>query len=228
MTDFWNGSHQTQTPGYAAGLGGLRYDSPNRLDKKYYTAGNTASTQYLNAANQILTGAESADAAMLKAYRDMYRARLGGAAAGQRQFIESQGAEAAGQGLSPDLVRRMVQSRGAQQSQLLGAAQGEMQGQYGLARAGLLQTTGNSIANLLVDETKFGLSQANGRRGAQNALTSSVIGGALGLGGAALGGGLGGMFGAAAGAGGGGGNVNNPYAPTSGYNGYQGMLPPGY
>ncbi len=214
-------------PGSVSGFGGLAYESPWQLDKKYWTTGNTGSVQYQKAAGQILQGAESADAAMLKAYRDMYRARLGGAAAGQRQYMDQQTAESAGMGLSPDLVRRMLANRQAGQSQMLGAAQGELQGQYGLSRAPLLQQTGNALAGLLVDETKFGLNYASGKRAANNAQIAGGIGAIAGIGGAALGGYLGGMGGGAAG-GGAGQQLNyTGYQPTSGYNGYQGMLPPG-
>lgn len=178
-------------PGYATGIGGLAYYQPSNLDKRYWGSANSASNQYLQAARQIMQGAESADAAMLNAYRDLYRSRLGGAAAGQRQFIDAQSSEAAGQGLSPDVVRRLLASRQAQQSQMLAGAQGELMGQYGMQRAGLIQNTGNSLANLLIDETKFAKNLAAGKNAQRAAMQSAGIGAVAAIGGAALGGGLG-------------------------------------
>lgn len=196
--------------GSVSGFGGLAYESPWQLDKKYWTTGNTASQQYQKAAGQILQGAESADAAMLQAYRDMYRARLGGAAAGQRMLTDQYASESAGQGLSGDIVRRMLAQNQAGQAQQLSASSGELDAQYGLARAPLLQQTGNALAGLLVDETKFGKNYAAGRRASNSAMWSAGIGGIASIAGAGLGGALGGA--ALGGALGGGG----PTAP-SGY-----------
>lgn len=208
-----------ENPGSVSGLGGLSYESPWQLDKKYYGTANSASVQYQKAAGQILQGAEGAEAAMLKAYRDLYRSRLGASAAGQRMLQDGYASEAAGQGLSGDVVRRLLAQSQAQNAQGLAGLSGELDADYGMNRASLLQTTGNSLANLLIDETKFGKSYAAGRRSASNAMTASVIGAGAGIAGA----GLGGLaFGSALG-GAGGGVPGGPFTgggPTapSGYN----------
>ncbi len=45
---------QAVNPGSVSGFGGLAYESPWQLDKKYWTTGNTGSVQYQKAAGQIL------------------------------------------------------------------------------------------------------------------------------------------------------------------------------
>lgn len=222
MVQFYAGNHDAKIAGNVSGFGGLQYGSPQSLDKKYWGSANTGAVQYLRAAQQILQGAEGADAAMMNAYRDIYRARLGGAAAGQRQYIDQQASQAAGMGLSPDLVQRLIAARQAQQSQMLGATHGELQGQYGMRRAALLQGTGNSLANLLVDETKFAKDYAAGRRGANNAAIASTVGAVASVAGAAFGAPAlvgAGLAAGAAGGGGGGGQYGSTPATGGGYYG---------
>lgn len=150
--------------GTVSGLGGLEYYSPWQLDKKYYGTGNSAAQQYHKAAGQILQGAESADAAMLRAYRDQYRARLGNAAQAQGENQRGVASSAAASGLTGDSLRRALAGGEAQQASRLSALQGDLQGSYGLQKAALQQGTGNALAGLLVDETKFGKSYGNTRR----------------------------------------------------------------
>lgn len=192
------------------GIGGVGYQNPGRMGNKIGATNNPQAQQYFHAAQQVNAGAQGADAAMLQAYRDIYRARLGGAAAGQRQFVDQQAGEAAGMGLSPDLVRRMVANRQAQQAQMLGAQEGELAGQYQMQRAPLIQQTGNTLASLMIDQLKWQQARSDASDAARKASKAATLGGILGtigsLGGAALGGG----FGALGGAGGGGG-----YTPGS-------------
>lgn len=164
--------------GSTGGWGGLQYDSPDQLDKKYWNKGNTASGQYLHAAQQILSGAEDADLSMLRAYRQMYQSRLGGASAGIAAQARSYGAEQAGQGMSGGIASRILASNRASQAQRLEGLQGNMNSEYGMRRAQLLQGTGNALAGLLVDEVKFGKSIANARRGAASAGLTAGLGAA--------------------------------------------------
>jgi hypothetical protein len=138
----------------ASGLG-LTWGGAWGLGKHYPTAG-AQSQGYGRAAQTLLQGGELADKAMFDAYRDMYRARLGGAAAGQQEFVTGMAGEADATGLSPDVVRRLVISRQAEQTQQLGAVEGELQADYGMKKAELVQGTGAALANLQLDETKWG------------------------------------------------------------------------
>jgi hypothetical protein len=214
------------------GIGGVGYQNPGRMGNKLGATNNPIAQQFFRAAQGVNQAAMGADAAMLQAYRDIYRARLGGAAAGQQQFIQQQGAEAAGMGLSPDLVRRMVANRQAQQAQMLGAQEGELAGMYQNARAPLIQQTGNTLASMMIDQLKFQVgrmdakdaaNQASKQQGIANGLAVAGLVAAPFTGGLSLGlmgaGGMGGGGGASA--------AQQGYGPTSGYNGYQGMLPPG-
>lgn len=204
-------------PWYTQGIAGLGYQSPGALDPKHANVNNPRSQVYHRAAQQVLQGAAGADEAMLQAYRDIYRARMGGAAAGQRQFVEQQGAEAAGMGLSPDLVRRLIANRQAQQAQMLGAQEGELAGAYQMARAPLIQQTGNTLASLGIDQLKWEMARADAKRAASNAQKAAGLGGVLGAVGAIGGAALGGPFGAALGGsmfGGGGANYGG-YDPVN-------------
>lgn len=204
------------------GIGGVGYQNPGRMGNKIGATNNPQAQQYFRAAQTVNQGAQGADAAMLQAYRDIYRARLGGAAAGQQQFVQQQGAEAAGMGLSPDLVRRMVANRQAQQAQMLGAQEGELAGQYQMQRAPLIQQTGNTLASLMIDQLKWQQARSDASDAARKANKASTLGGILGAAGSVLGGPLGGaLFGGLGGGSGGGPGVQ------ANYMGYQGMLAPG-
>lgn len=191
---------------YVGGYGGQSYEGIGKTGYK-----SVRDMAWSQAAQKILRGASGADAALLEAYRDMYRARLGGAAAGQRQYVDQMGSEAAGQGLSPDLVRRMIAARQASQAQGLSAQQGELMGQYGAQRAGLLQGTGNALAGLQLDQLKWEQNRADAKAAAKKAGQMGALGAVAGIAGAALGGPLGGMLGASMFGGGGGGG----YTPGS-------------
>jgi len=176
---------------YVGGYGGLTYEG---FGKAGYKSGRDQTMQ--QAALKVLKGASGADAALLEAYRDLYRARLGGAAAGQRQYVDSMGAEAAGQGLSGDVVRRMVAGRAANQSQMLSGYGAEMEGQYGMQRAGLLRNTANSLADMQIKQMQWEQQRADAKSSAKKAQQMGALGAVAGIAGAALGGPLGGMMGA--------------------------------
>jgi len=181
----------TDPKNWVSGYGGQTYEGFGKAGQR-----SVRDQVWSQAAGKILKGAEGADAALLEAYRDLYRSRLGGAAAGQRRYVDSMGAEAAGQGMSGDVVRRMVAGRAAQQAQMLSGYGGEMEGQYGMQRAGLLQNTGNALAGLQLDQMKWEQNYQTAKSANKRAGQMGMLGAVAGIAGAALGGPLGGMMGA--------------------------------
>jgi hypothetical protein len=219
----WMGPDELAKVGQAPTASGFGFDwqAQTGLGRRY-EAGSPQSQEYAKAAATLLGGAERMDAEMLQAYRDMYRARLGGAAAGQRAMMDSYGAEAAGQGLSGDVVRRLLAQGGATQAQQLGALSGELDAEYGAGRAALTGQMAQALAGLTLDEMKFGTQldmQRRQMKDARNAMGIGAIGGILsaGVGGLASGWGLGMGLGGSGALGGGpftGGGLTAP----SGYN----------
>lgn len=158
------------------GWGDLTYRGVT--DMPGWRGGNATSQSYARAAEQLLRGSQSAESAVLDAYRALYEQRLGGRAAAQGQYVDQMGAEAASQGLSPDIVRRLVAAQRARSVQEAGAERGASDMLGGLARAELLKGTASELAGLQQQEANLAWQshqahQAN-KRAAQMGLVQGV------------------------------------------------------
>lgn len=107
---------------------------------------------YAAAAQSILTGSQGAQDALLKAYRAQYQQRAEGIAGAQAEQADRLGAQASSQGISPDLIQRMLLGSNADTQRQIGAARGEGEVDYGTALAELLKGTGTELAGLKESE----------------------------------------------------------------------------
>lgn len=107
---------------------------------------------YAAAAQSILTGSQGAQDALLKAYRAQYQQRAEGIAGAQGEQADRLGAQASSQGISPDLIQRMLLGSNADTQRQIGAARGEGQSDYFNSLAELLKGTGTELAGLKENE----------------------------------------------------------------------------
>lgn len=165
------------------GLGGANANIPG------VPGGIQNGNGYAAAAQSILTGSQGAQDALMKAYRSQYQQRAEGIAGAQSEMADRLGAQSSAQGISPDLIQRMLLGSSADTQRQLGAAKGESEMDFGTALAELLKGTGTELAGLKQNEIAT-LIQAyvasKARSAGQKAAFTGAVGNVAGLGGAAL------------------------------------------
>ena len=131
----------------------------------------------------VRQGTADASSQLRQAYEGQFRARLGGLTSGFGEQASRLGAQTASQGLSPDVIQRMLIAPGAQLQGEAGTIAGETQ--YGLHSdlARFLKGTGTELAGLHTNEAAIManyMAALKGAKAAENAGLLSGLGGLLG------------------------------------------------
>lgn len=133
--------------------------------------------------SDVLGGTKSAEEQLRSAYEGQFRQRVGGLVGGYQDQASHLGAQGASQGLSGDVVQRMLTGQGAQLQSQIGQARGESQFGLGTDLAQLLKGTGSEMAGLHMNEAAVlanYMAALKGAKATQQAGLVSGIGGGLG------------------------------------------------
>lgn len=185
------------TPPQVGGFGGQTYQplGGHNANIPGVPGGIQNANGFGAAAQSILTGSQGAQEALINAYRSQYQQRAEGIAGAQGERADQLGATESAQGMSPDLIQRMLLGSGAQTQRDIGAARGEGDLNLGTSLAELFKGTGTELAGLKMNEIQQ-LIQAyvasKSRAAAGKAATMQMIGAAAGAAGQAYAGGGGG------------------------------------
>lgn len=169
----------------------------------------------------VLEGTSLASDYLRQGYENLFNARSQGMIGAFDEANSRYGAQAASQGLSPDVLQRLMYSPGMELQTGLGAARGEAQSGLAFDLAKLYKGTAGELAGL--DEAQVAAwvnkeAAKRAARAARNAGLVSAFGSILGSIPGAVAGGMGGPPGAGAGGGRG----------AYGYTGYEDQGYPGY
>ncbi len=169
---------------------------------------------YAGVASSLLQGSAEAEKMMRKAAAYDYAHRAGGLARGFSDYQGSLTGDINGQGLSPELAKRMLYSRRAATLGAIGEAGGQSQATLYSGLAELRKGTGTELADLKLAELEQMLQLYYGKKAADQQRRNSLFK----LAGSAIGAAAGGMGGGAAGAAGGGYNYPGTMvgSPTGG------------
>lgn len=135
---------------------------------------------YLNA------GTASAADYLRQGYEDLFRSRAEGMIGGFGEMQSRVGAQTASQGLSPDVVQRMMFAPGQELQANLGSAQGEASSGLAFDLARLYKGTAGEMAGLSETELELWLKKQLSKDSADAQSTAGLIGGGATLGAAAI------------------------------------------
>lgn len=110
------------------------------------------SDSFQKAGDYITAGSAMAEGDIKAAYADLYRHRAAGLVAGSNEERMRLSADAASQGLSPELARRISYAGEAKTIGAIGAARGETGAALGFDLAGLHKGTATELATLTREE----------------------------------------------------------------------------
>lgn len=112
-------------------------------------------------------GSQAAAALLRSGYEDAFRARAAGFTGAMSQEQEQFGAEAASQGLSPDMARRMIAQRRSGGLQALSGSRADYSSQLGTGLSELAKGTGTELAGLAANEAAIRANYEAAIKGAQ-------------------------------------------------------------
>lgn len=138
---------------------------------------------YANAARNILEGSQGARAELTKSYEEAYRHAAEGIAGAQHEYGDRLSGEAASQGYSPELIRRMLFGADRSAQAQIGSVYGQTQAGLHSDLAQLFKGTGTELVGLERDQ----MSQILQAYLAKKAREESRKAGLLGFTGGALG-----------------------------------------
>jgi hypothetical protein len=125
--------------------------------------------------NYIEQGTLAASDFLRQGYEDLFRSRAQGMIGGFNEMSSRVGAQTASQGLSPDVVQRMLFAPGQELQANLGAAQGEAGSGLAFDLAKLFKGTSSELAGLTEDELSLFLQKEVAKRAANQAQTAGMI-----------------------------------------------------
>lgn len=181
------------TPPNVGGFGSLNYQPLGgpAANIPGFPAGIQNANGFGAAAQSILTGSAGAQQSLIDAYRSQYQQRAEGIASAQGENADRLGAQSASQGISPDLVQRMLLGSNAQTQRDIGAARGDSDLNLGMSISELMKGTGTELAGLKLNEIQTLLQAylaSKARSAANKSAGIQALGSAAGLAGqAALG-----------------------------------------
>jgi len=135
-------------------------------------------------------GTATASDYLRQGYEDLFRSRAQGMIGGFGEAQSRYGAQAASQGLSPDVVQRMMFAPGQELQANLGQAQGEAGSGLAFDLAKLFKGTGSELAGLTQEELNLWLNKKIAKNAADSMERSGIYQGLGQLGGAAIGAGM--------------------------------------
>jgi len=163
--------------GYAAGglAGGLFGDS---LFGGGSSTGDGRASQitrgFDTAEGYLRQGTSTAADYLRQGYEDLFRSRAQGMIGGFGEAQSRYGAQAASQGLSPDVVQRMMFAPGQELQANLGGLQGEASSGLAFDLAKLFKGTGSELAGLTQEEVAMKLNKQIAKNAASSMETSGI------------------------------------------------------
>lgn len=175
--------------------------------------GRTMELGFGRARDEIKTGSLLASDYLRQGYENLYNQRAQGLIGGFNESSSRMGAQAAAQGLSPDVLQRLMLAPGQQLQAQLGELGGEVGSGLSFDLARLLKGTGTELAGLTQSHLSAFINKEVAKRAARKRMQAGILSGLGGLlgagigafagpGGAAMGAQLGGQLGGGYGGGG--------------------------
>lgn len=125
----------------------------------------------------VALGTATAADYLRRGYEDLFRSRAQGMIGGFGEAQSRYGAQAASQGLSPDVLQRMMFAPGQELQANLGQAQGEASSGLSFDLAKLYKGTGSEFAGLTEEELALKLNKQIAKNAASSMETSGIYSG---------------------------------------------------
>ena len=151
------------------------------------------------ARGEIQGGTSTAADFLRSGYESLFNQRAQGLVGGFGEASSRMGAQAAGQGISPDVLSRMLFAPGMELQGQLGSLLGESESGLDFDLAKLFKGTSSEMAGLTEEEMALFVNKEIAKRAAKSGKQAGMISGLGSMAGGALGGYLGGPMGASAG-----------------------------
>lgn len=176
--------------------------------------GNQIANARTSMRDEALRGTQSASDLLRSGYESQFRARAQGAVGGFGEMSSRLGAQGAQQGLSPDVLQRLLYAPGMDLQSQLGAMKGEGESELDMQLAELMKGTSSELMGIDRDSLSMFLNKEAAKRARKDAQNAGWVAGFGTLGSAVATGMTAGAAGPAMGAASAGGGGFNPYAQS--------------